>query len=77
MEVAEEVLLDKVLVAEGGIFFEPGVQEYQFLIPSLFLRLSKASQSMSYLLVALILPLTKSSAGKDRLVHGQLFLCIS
>jgi hypothetical protein len=67
MEVAEEVLL---LVAEGGIFFEPGVQEYQFLIPPLFLRLSKALQSMAYLLVALISPSTVSSAGKDRLVHG-------
>lgn len=69
MEVADEVLLDEVLVAEGGIFSEPGVQENRLLAP-LFASLSKPSQSMSYLLVALILPTTVSSEGKDTLVHG-------
>jgi hypothetical protein len=58
MEVAEEVLLDEVLIAEGGTFFEPGAQEYQFFNPPFSSRLIKVLQSMSYVLVALTAPST-------------------
>lgn len=69
MEVAEVVLLDEVLVAEAGSFSEPGEQEYSPPVPKVLWMAFKPSQSMSYLLVALMAPPTSRRAGKDRLVR--------